>query len=129
LFRGDIGVYQRRYPARPRDRLDENVLALAVELRGQQANSGRVPARSRERFHQPIRYHVVGHADERYRPGRRLKDAQLGFGAADNRIGRGVDHGLCPFGEQIDLSVKAARNDREVLTLDESIETQLVEEG
>src|SRR5262245_55548135 len=63
---------KRRNAAHARHRLDEYVLSLAVELGRQQADSGDVAARARERCRKAFRDHVLGHADERDGPGERL---------------------------------------------------------
>jgi len=68
----DIGVGKRRNATHAWHRLDEYVLSLAVELGRQQADSGDVAARARERRRKAFRDHILSHADEWDGPGERL---------------------------------------------------------
>jgi hypothetical protein len=129
LGRADLGVGQRRQPAHARHRINQNVLPLAVEFRGQDADAGDVAAGSRKRWHQPLPDHVVTERYNRNRFGQFLERA-----CPDTRPDIPNDIG-CQFDNlrrqrwpRFVAQAEAARRNCKVLTLDESQQAQLIEE-
>src|SRR5262249_43699404 len=59
------GIGHRRDPARAGRRLDENVLAVSVELGRQDTDAGDVAAGAGERCHEALSDHIFGHPDDR----------------------------------------------------------------
>src|SRR3984893_1081750 len=86
------------------------------------------PGRAREST-SPTPTHVFGHTDERYSPSRLLEGSRRDVRATDNHIRRSLDDRRQGFGKLAIPDVKAARDDDEVLPLDESGEPQLIEAG
>ena len=125
--RGDVGIRHRRDPARPRHRLDQNVLPFAVEFGREQTDSSHVAARARERGYQPFRDHVFAHADERHGPRGGLQRAQRELRAGDDRVGCHFDQRRCRFGKLLVSDLGAAENDGEILPLDKAIAAQFVQ--
>jgi hypothetical protein len=78
--------------------------------------------------HESRGHHIFGHTDNWNRPGGCLEGAQLEVGTSDDCVRSRLDHNRGHFRYLLGADAEAARNDREVMALDETVETQLVEE-
>ena len=109
-------------------RLDQDAEPFAVKLRRQDADAGDVGAWPCQRRDQTLGHHVLAHANNRQRAaGAPERQHRLIIG--DDCIGSGGDDFKREFVDLVLLDVETERQYAKVLTLDEAVDPQLVEEG
>jgi hypothetical protein len=108
-------------------RLDQDLLAFAVEFGREQANSRDVAPRPRQRSNKPFRNHVLAHADQRNGPGQFLQRMQGQFGTRDDRVGRRCDDRSRHRVDPIVRYAEPSRDDGQISAFDEAIAAKLVE--
>jgi len=135
------GIFQRLKPRVPRrssigegshaacgrKEIDEDFLALAVELGCEDADAGDIAVGMGQGAHQAFAYHIVGRGDDGNSRCRGLHGTDRSGPAAQDGIGSGLDPLLHDGGELLIAAVETAAIDYEILAFHETLLAQLVE--
>ncbi len=118
--RGCEVVGKCRHTSKSGRRLHYEVLPLAVEFAGQDADAGRIAAGFGKRAHESLPQHIVCEREDRNHARRPLRGPNRGIPAGQDDIDLGFDQLRRMFFESLGAQSVTVSIDREVLAFDEA---------